>query len=141
MSQQLGKFGGALDVRLLNAAANSGRGRWQLLAPLSFASVVAGKIFTVPAGFVTDFMSVPDDVPGVVSLSRSRRAGTVHDWLYTKQPDGSHPVADRETADQVLREMFLSDLIDAGARDDAALSLEADAVFAGVRLGGAAHWG
>lgn len=135
MSAVLGKFSGPLDVRLLNAAANDGRGRWQVLAPLTYTAA-DGTVVTVPAGFVTDFMSVPDELPGVVQLSRSRRAGTVHDFIYSKP----HPFADRLKADEMLREMYVADLVDAGEANNAELHLAADAVFAGVRVGGASHW-
>lgn len=136
---QLGHFEGALDVRLINCDDNAGRGTWELLAPLTYHSA-AGQAYTVPAGFRTDFMSVPPEVPGVVSLSRSRKAGATHDFFYTKQANGEHPIQTRIAADQLLREMYLADVIQSGAKDDEALRLEADAVFAGVRLGGASHW-
>jgi len=102
-------------------------GRWELMQPLSFTSEVAGQTFTAPVGFTTDFCSVPR-VPVAFSLlgDRARKSGTIHDWLYT-----SH-VVDRETADKVLREMLLQNGVDA---------LEAEAFYAGVRLGGGSHWG
>jgi hypothetical protein len=135
MSEVLGKFSGPLDVRLINPDDFDGRGSWMLLEPLTYTAA-DGTVITVPANFTTDFMSVPPEVPGVVHLSRSRRAGTVHDFIYSKP----HPVATREKADELLREMYLADLIEAGAKDDAELHLAANAVYAGVRIGGASHW-
>ncbi len=102
-------------------------GKWQLLEPLSFKSDLVGQIFTAPAGFVTDFCSVPR-VPLAFALlgDRARKSGTLHDWLYT-----SH-VVDRETADKVLREMLPLNGVDA---------CEAQAFYLGVRMGGGSHWG
>jgi hypothetical protein len=57
---------------------------------------------------------------------RARKAGTIHDWLYTTH------VVDRETADKVLREMLVLDGVD---------ECEAQAFYAAVRIGGGSHWG
>ncbi|WP_295991532.1 DUF1353 domain-containing protein [Rugamonas sp.] len=102
-------------------------GKWQLTAPLGFMSEVLGRVVTVPAGFTTDFCSVPR-VPIAFELlgNRARKSGTIHDWLYT-----SHEV-DRETADKVLREMLRQNGVDI---------CEAEAFFVAVRFGGGSHWG
>lgn len=117
-------FQGRLVAELVE---DSESGLWQLQLPLSFQSDLAGQTFTAPPGFKTDFCSVPR-VPVAYSLlgDRARKAGTIHDWLYT-----SH-VTDRATADRVLREMLVLDGVDA---------CEAQAFYGAVRLGGGAHWG
>ena len=71
---------------------------------------------SVPAGFITDFGSIPRPLWGVRGLApsgRYRRAYVVHDALYAipvvrhGSPDAEHPLGHRicrETADAVLRE-------------------------------------
>jgi hypothetical protein len=115
---------GRLAVALI---ADDMAGKWQLLEPLSFQSSVTGKLHTAPAGFITDFCSVPR-VPGVYAMlgDRARKAGTIHDHLYT-----THEV-DRETADKVLREMLGQNGVD---------DIEAQAFYVAVRVGGGSHWG
>lgn len=117
-------FIGDLIVKLVQ---DDESGVWELQAPLSFYSAVLDRTFTVPAGFRTDFCSVPR-VPIAYAMlgDRARRAGTGHDKLYT-----SHEV-DRLTADNLLKEMLLIDGVD---------ECEAQAFYLGVRLGGGSHWG
>lgn len=73
--------------------------RFCLDAPLIYESDVAGQTFVVPAGFVTDFASVPR-VPVVYMLfgDRAHREAVVHDWLYQ-----SHRVS-KGMADKVFKE-------------------------------------
>ena len=141
-----------LSATELNAVANSDRGLWSLINALSFQSDIAehywlgvGKspdeakalsILTAPAGFTTDFMSVPPEVPDCSRLARSRRAGAIHDWLYSNP----HFINNREICDEILREMFVADAVEDGETDLVALHVEADLVYAGVRAGGASHW-
>lgn len=120
-------FLSALQVELVDDQAAEGRGTWRLMAPLIYRSAVADRDITVPAGYVTDFESVPR-VPGVFTWlgDRFSRIAAVHDWLYT-----CHAV-DRETADAVLRE---------GVLLTGGTEAEAEAIYLGVRAFGAAHWG
>lgn len=136
----------------LNSVANDDRGLWILSADLSFYSDIAehywlgvGKtpdeakalaVLTAPKGFKTDFMSVPPEVPECSRLARSRRAGALHDWLYTTP----HFINNREICDSILKEMFIEDAKEDGETDLISLNLEADLVYAGVRAGGASHW-
>lgn len=117
-------FIGDLIVKLVQ---DDESGVWELQAPLSFYSAVNDKTFIAPAGFRTDFCSVPR-VPIAYTLlgDRARRSGTLHDLLYT-----THEV-DRLAADNVLKEMLLLDGVD---------ECEAQAFYLGVRLGGGSHWG
>lgn len=119
----MSKFIGNLDVRLL---ADTSKGSWKLMCPLSFDSEVLGKVITAPFGFVTDFCSVPR-IPLAYDLlgDRFRMSGTIHDYLYE-----SH-VVDRDQADRMLKEMLLAE----GAEE-----VEAEAFFLAVRLGGESHW-
>jgi hypothetical protein len=120
----MGNFIGDLVVKLIE---DNQSGLWELQAPLAFYSAKLARTFTAPTGFRTDFCSVPR-VPIAFPLlgDRARRAGTLHDLLYT-----THEV-DRETADGLLKEMLLQDGVD---------ECEAQAFYLGVRLGGGSHWG
>jgi hypothetical protein len=57
---------------------------WKLLDTFIYDSDVAGERIIIPAGFVTDFASVPR-IPLAYLLfgGRANAAATVHDWLYT----------------------------------------------------------
>jgi hypothetical protein len=92
-------FLSALRVEQIEDTSHDGRGTWTLIDPLVYDSDVAGKVITVPTGFVTDFASVPR-VPFAYWIAGdvAHPAAVVHDWLYS-----SHEV-DRPTADAVLEE-------------------------------------
>ena len=98
-------------------------GLWRLDAPLAFFSEVAGQRIEVPAGFTTDFASVPR-IPLVYMLygDRNRKAATIHDYLYR------HQIFDRATCDAVFREAM---------RADGEGFMVSFAMWFGVRLGGA----
>lgn len=118
-----GKFVGQLETRLLR---DDRAGLFQLLAPFSFQSDRLGRIVTAPAGFQTDFCSVPR-VPLAYDMlgNRARMAGTIHDWLYS-----SHEVT-REQADELLRDMLVIDGVS---------PCEAEQFYLAVRMFGASHW-
>lgn len=119
----MSKFLATLDTRLLVDSSNDGRGSWQLTAPLMYESDLLGRTVTVPAGFVTDFASVPRiPVAWLLAGDCGHEAAVVHDWLYT-----SHEV-DRATADAVLQEAL------AASGQPAWRSW---LMWAGVRVGGA----
>lgn len=101
-------------------------GKWRLTAPLVYQSDVAGMTFTVPAGFVSDYASVPR-APLVYWLcgDTSTMASVVHDAIYT------YHWVDRATADKVLREASAVTGVAAWRRT---------LMYWGVRLGGASHW-
>ena len=128
----MSQFTSKLDVEQVEDVSKEGRGTWQLLAPLVYESDVAGVTITVPAGFVTDFASVLR-IPIVFDWlgDRGNLAATVHDYLYTQLPDGTHPVASRELADAVLKEALLVQGVGL---------LEAEALYAGVRVCGALYY-
>lgn len=66
-------------------------GRWidddtfMLLADLKYQSVVLGGVLTIPAGFVTDFASVPR-VPFIYEAfgDKAHHESVPHDYLYQK---------------------------------------------------------
>lgn len=95
----MSEFLAPLDVRVLDET-DGGRPVYQLLAPLRYQSGLLGSIVTVPAGFVTDFESVPRFAAGLAGPP-CPKAGVVHDWLYV-----SHET-DKTVADLIYREALL----------------------------------
>jgi hypothetical protein len=105
-------------------------GIWQLTEPLRYYSAVLKREITVPAGFKTDFASVPR-IPFVYDAEGGKcdKAAVVHDWLYSI--GSSAGGVSREQADQVLREAILA----------SGYSTATAAIFyAAVRVGGGSHW-
>jgi hypothetical protein len=77
-----------------------GDGRnFMLVDPLFYEIKRTGKTITVPAGFVTDFASVPWYARSLISvLGRHSIPAIVHDYLYWEQR------CTRDQADDILRE-------------------------------------
>jgi hypothetical protein len=87
------EFLSQLDTRILSDE------RAVLLAPLVYRSAVMGRELEVPAGFVTDWASVPRlPFAYMVAGGKARGAAVVHDFLYTTK------ICNRATADAVFRE-------------------------------------
>lgn len=61
-----------------------GTDRWVLYEPLVYASAILDRVVTVPAGFKTDFASVPRWLPIAYAVTggTATMAAVVHDWLY-----------------------------------------------------------
>jgi len=120
------KFLTSLRVEELDDSSNDGRGTWRVLSMLAYKSDVAGTVFIVPAGFITDFASVPRiPIAFLLTADTAHQAAVVHDWLYT-----THEVA-RDVADAVLREASIASGVPAW---------RAWLMWAGVRVGGASHF-
>lgn len=77
-------------------------GKHELLQPLIFESALGGEII-VPAGFVTDFSSVPR-LPLAYWLTgnTSHRSAVIHDYLYHTG------TVSREMADRIFLEAMKS---------------------------------
>jgi hypothetical protein len=111
--------------KLTRDASADRRGTWKLLNALVYVSDIAGAI-TVPAGFLTDFASVPRlPVAYLLAGDCGHAAAVLHDFLYT-----THQV-DRSTADAVFKEALITG-DEPGWR--------AWLMWLGVRLGGAGPW-
>lgn len=123
----MSKFLTLLDVRLLDDTQADGRGLWQLDQPLAYRSDVAGRVLIVPAGFETDFASVPR-IPIAYWLTgdTAHPAAVVHDWLYSTR---EFP---REKADAILLEAMAADGVPAWRRY---------AMYLAVRVFGGTHFG
>lgn len=98
-------------------------GQWKLLS--AFHVDVDDERIVVPAGFVTDFASVPRlPLAYYIAGGRGVKSATLHDHLYTEKRE-------REWADRVLREALVA---------EGEPRLIADAMYAAVRAGGGSHY-
>lgn len=109
-----------LDVRKI------GPTRWQLLAPLRYALDAPGRVIEVPAGFYTDFASIPRifylTTPPIGAYDS---AAVVHDYLYVAQ------ATTRAEADRI----FLRAMKDCGVGWYTRTKM-----YLAVRVGGGAIW-
>lgn len=99
---------------------------WVLKKPLEYEIRNTGAVITVPAGFVTDFASIPNALCRVLpKTGRYLAAAIVHDYLYWNQS------CSREQADRIL------DI----AMDESHVDfLTRKAIYTGVRVGGSFAW-
>lgn len=87
------------ELQVAEQGRRQGRTTWHLLQPLQYRSAVLGTVITVPAGFVTDFASVPRlPFTWLLAGGYGNRAAVVHDWLYL------HHTTSRRRADKVFLE-------------------------------------
>lgn len=113
----------SLNVPLKNS---DGRQLWKLIAPLGYRSDILGREIWAPAGFITDYASVPRlpffyrELEGIANTP-----GVVHDYIY------GNGCVSRDQADILLREACLLIGIP---------EWKAYAIYAGVRVGGASHY-
>lgn len=125
-------FGQALVVEILEKT-RGGRVTARLLRGFSYRTRDArgGEIVAVPAGFVTDFASVPWGFWNLEPpLGDAGKAAVVHDYLYATKGLGGR--CSRAQADAIFRE----------ALADLGVSLwKRDLLWAAVRVGGAGGWG
>ena len=95
-------FQTVLDVRMLPEMDDQG---WMLLAPLVYDSDVAKQTITVPAGFLTDFVSF------CALKGKSQRPAVLHDFL-TSCEDVSNELAAsifKEALESIKQDMFLTE--------------------------------
>lgn len=120
-------FRSDLDARLVDEQAGTDR----LLAPLVYCSDLCHALVIVPAGFVTDYASVPRlPFAYMVVGGKGKRAAVIHDWLYSGGMVGTWRL-DRKQADQVFAEA-----LEASGYGRVVVGL----MYAGVRLGGGFCW-
>ena len=114
------KFESELQVEKLQ------NGEWKLLAPLWYYSELIEDRIAVPAGFTTDFASVPR-IPLAFLLTgdTAHEAAVVHDWLYTTG------IYSRSTSDAIFREAM---------KAMGEPVVKNWLMWAGVRLGGWVPW-
>ena len=134
----MSKFTSQLFLRSFSPAevkaAGSAVQLYEVTQPFSYESDKFGKTITVPAGFKTDFASIPRAAWGFLDPEDPIIAwpSVIHDYLYTckgKLPDGTK--YNREKADSVLREAMEA---------CGAASLIRQSVYQAVKAFGGAHW-
>lgn len=104
MKPRPSRFENPLCVRLL-----AGRWQWELIEPLRWCTP-DGMTYSVPAGFVTDFASVPRWLrPIALNEARTAMAATVHDYMYRVTRPG------RRWADDVFYHTLRSSGVGAAA--------------------------
>ena len=104
----MGYFIGDIECRLVDGKSYSGRGLWELTAPLIYHSDSQYPLVVeVPKGFQTDFASVPR-VPFAYWLcgDTASEAACIHDWLYSTESNhnGVPGTVDRSDSDKILLE-------------------------------------
>ena len=110
------------DEKGLDLKTRNGKQLWRVVDhPFVYQSDVAGETIVIPAGFVTDFASIPSALSSIFG-DIGQRASLPHDFEYSKK--GS---LDRATADAVLREACIVSGVSA---------IKANAIYAGVRAFG-----
>jgi len=104
-----------------------GTEKFRLVDDLNYQSDLLPEIITVPAGFETDFASIPKCLWWYIAPSspQIRDAAVIHDFLYSTQ------LVPRLCADTILREAMKS----LGAS-----ILQRTLVYTAVRIGGASHY-
>ena len=75
-------------LQLLDCRDDQGRNLWKLMAPYSYR-VGPGCCVTVPAGYVTNFGTVPRLFYRLVSPAELREAALIHDYLCNEDFDGA----------------------------------------------------
>ncbi len=97
-----------------------------IVRPLKYRVGDSDMVIEVPAGFVTDYASIPRAFWQILPVhGRYGRAAIVHDYLYWTQR------CTREQADNLLLIAMIESGVDAKARL---------AIYKGVRIGGARAW-
>lgn len=145
----MGKFLTPLKVEEVSRGGLFKRAQYRLTEPLVYLSNTVGVI-VVNECEITDFDSTPR-VPIFYMLlgDRGKAAAVLHDHLYTvphERVAGTGLSVDRATADKVLRGATYECLrIDnPESLSDSVINIVclgiAWAIWAGVRLGGWAHW-
>jgi hypothetical protein len=104
--------------------------RWELLE--DFAYEHKGVLIEVPAGFITDFASIPRILwSWMPPVGKGfGKAGVIHDWLYFHGHLKGEDIT-RQYADEVLRD---------ACRDLGTNRVRRNIIYAGVRAGGWVPW-
>lgn len=109
--------------------------KWMLISDFTYYSDVLGAERTVPAGFITDFNSIPFGLWNLFPPTKYGEAAVAHDELYVNNG------VDRETADKVHREFvkWKNDQLEAAGEEPK--RWKEAAMYWGLRAGGWKPWG
>ena len=105
----MGKFLTPLRAEKVGEPNALGRAKWRLTETLRFASDYLDEVIEVPAGFETDFASVPRlPVAYWLTGDTAHAAATVHDYMVRHRTtnsaewrDAAHVFAEAMTAERV----------------------------------------
>jgi hypothetical protein len=100
---------------------------WILLSDIRFS--IDNKVYNVPAGFITNFGSIPSVMRPVFNqMGKSLRAFAVHDWIYSQSVD---VLEHQRDCDKVLYDL---------SRADGESWVKAKMINKGLLLGGWTHF-
>lgn len=140
----MSSFTTPLKVEILDRT-KAGRVLVRLLEPFSYdvGSEGSGETITVPAGFESDFASVPRVFWRIEPpLGRSGKAAVIHDYLYVKA--GMIPAGPFVGGTQKLR-FYTRAQADAIFREALGVlgvpPIKRDLMYRAVRIGGGGGWG
>lgn len=121
------------DILLCDKGIVRRRVEYRLTRPLAFYSAELDRTIVVPAGFTTDWGSVPRSLEWVVSGEDSTLVpgSIIHDYVYRNRGNIPGGRLTRKQADLLLVECMAT--LGAGWA-------KRNAVYAGVRAGGWATW-
>lgn len=134
---------GAFAVRECPGESRGGRQCVELMEPLEYrvGSDDSDERITVPAGFVTDFASIPWGLHNLFPpMGRWSRPAIIHDFLYATAGDGiygarkytTRDAYSRAEADAIFREAMKVVGVPAWRRE---------VMYSAVRFGGRKGWG
>lgn len=100
-------------------------GRWELVEDLIYTGNT--ETFIVPAGFMTDFASVPKIFRNIIPPTNPKysRAAVLHDWFY-----GTHAVS-RKDSDGLFRRIM---------KESGVGGVKRNIMWIAVRTFGWLHW-
>ena len=150
----MGQFLSTLKTEQVRQGTLSTSAKYRLTSPLIYESNTLNQIIIVPAGFITDFATVPR-LPFIYSLlgNLGHAAATLHDFLYTEPHlafKGSNKYVNRKLADKILQGAIVDGMIADIDKDAIATITQSFKTisyiaigflfYIGVRIGGASHW-
>lgn len=92
------------EIDQANMAGGDGqRSSWRLLDELRYESDLLGTVIEVPAGFDTDFASIPRSPLTARYMGMAFKASVLHDWGYRIKS------LSKDEADSVFKEAMLVD--------------------------------
>ena len=118
-----------------------GRDLFVLGAPFRYRTG-AGRLVTVPAGFETDFASVPRLLRAIIDPTKleSAWAAVVHDYLYQQGPDAPYRLEETGESARGFSRSEADDIFHEALRLLGIDPFDAWTMWAGVRAGGWATW-
>lgn len=107
-------------------------GKWELVEPIQYVAN-DGRFWIIPAGFLTDFGSVPDLVDWIIPQNSTVAdpCYALHDYHYACNRAGEPVTHSREDADDILYEALLQCGVSV---------VKAKIIWAAVRVAGSFAW-